>query len=102
MVNEPRLLGGHGPPRRCHQNDGIKDFHDGGGLCSPGRWRPLHAWSSAIQGKAGQLIRVLMRWLADKLDMGERLQRPVTLYAGLPSLSFFTDAKLRLSLIGPG
>ena len=67
MVNEPRLLGGHGPPRR-----------------------------------AGQLIRVLMRWLADKLDMGERLQRPVTLYAGLPSLSFFTDAKLRLSPIGPG
>ena len=44
MVNEPegpRLLGGHGPPRRCHQNDGIKDFHDGGGLCSPGRW-PRH------------------------------------------------------------
>ena len=43
-VNEPegpRLVGGHGPPRRCHQNDGIKDFHDGGGLCSPGRW-PQH------------------------------------------------------------
>ena len=34
----PRLLGGHGPSRKCYQNDGIKDFHDGGGLCSPGRW----------------------------------------------------------------
>ena len=44
---------------------------------------PLHAWSSAIQGKTGQLIiptmlRVLMRWLVDKLDTGKRLQRPVT------------------------
>ena len=34
-----------------------------------------------------------MRWLADKLDTGERLQRPATLYSGLPPLSFFTDAK---------
>ena len=59
---------------------------------------PLHAWSAAIQGKSGLLIiptmlRVLMRWLADKLDTGDRLQRPVILTAGLPPLSFFADAK---------
>ena len=52
----------------------------------------------AIQAKSGLLIiltmlRVLMRWLADKLDTGDRLQRPVILTAGLPPLSFFTDAK---------
>ena len=43
-VNEPEgplLLGGTGPPKKCFQNDGIKDFHDGGGLCSEGRW-PRH------------------------------------------------------------
>ena len=59
---------------------------------------PPHAWSAAIQGKSGLLIiptmlRVLMRWLADKLDTGDGLQRPVILTAGLPPLSFFTDAK---------
>ena len=49
---------------------------------------PLHAWSTAIQGKSGSVViftmlRVLMRWLADKLDAGDRLQRPVTLTVGL-------------------
>ena len=49
---------------------------------------PLHAWSSAMQGEPGQLIvptmlRVFMRWRADKLDTGEmRLHRPATLYFG--------------------
>ena len=33
-----RLLGGHGPPRQCDRLEGVKAFHDGGGLCSPGRW----------------------------------------------------------------
>ena len=33
-----RLLGGHGPPRFCDILEGQKPFHDGGGLCSPGRW----------------------------------------------------------------
>ena len=42
---------------------------------------PLYAWSSAIQGKAGPMklpvmLRVLMSWLASRLDGGERLQRP--------------------------
>ena len=34
-----RLQGGKGPPRSCETLAGYKDFHDGGGLCSPGRWR---------------------------------------------------------------
>ena len=33
-----RVLGGTGQPRKCYQIDGAKDFHDGGGVCSPGRW----------------------------------------------------------------
>ena len=33
-----RLQGGKGPPRACETLAGYKDFHDGGGLCSPGRW----------------------------------------------------------------
>ena len=34
----PRLHGGEGPPRYCETLAGPKDFHDGGGLCSLGRW----------------------------------------------------------------
>ena len=35
-----RILGGFGPPRVCDLPGGPRDFHDGGGLCSPGRWPP--------------------------------------------------------------
>ena len=35
-----RVLGGFGPPRICDLPGGPRDFHDGGGLCSPGRWPP--------------------------------------------------------------
>ena len=41
VTNKPegtRLQGGSGRPRICYQMDGPRDFHDGGGLCSPGRW----------------------------------------------------------------
>ena len=31
-----RLQGGKGPPRSCETLSGYKDFHDCGGLCSPG------------------------------------------------------------------
>ena len=42
---------------------------------------PLHAWSSAVQGKPGPLtlptmVRVLCGWLADRLESGGRLQKP--------------------------
>eukprot|EP00439_Symbiodinium_sp_Y106_P030423 s1536_g3.t1 len=59
---------------------------------------PLHAWSAAIPGRPGGLViptmlRVLMGWIADRLDGGGRLQRPVSLHRRLPPLSFFTDAQ---------
>ena len=43
----------------------------------------LDAWSSSIQGKHGPMkiqvvLRVLMSWLADHLEGGNRLQRPDT------------------------
>ena len=59
---------------------------------------PLHAWSSAVQGKSGPLtlptmIRVLCGWLAERLENGGRLQKPEPLQEGAAPLSFFTDAK---------
>ena len=36
----PAVLGGFGEPRSCPTVSGTKGFHDGGGLCSPGRWPP--------------------------------------------------------------
>ena len=59
---------------------------------------PLHAWSSAVQGKPGALtlpsmVRVLCGWLADRLESGGRLQKPEPLLEGEAPLSFFTDAQ---------
>ena len=59
---------------------------------------PLHAWSSAVQGKSGPLtlptmIRVLCGWLAERLENGGRLQKPEPLLEGAAPLSFLTDAK---------
>ena len=34
-----RIQGRKGRPRACETLTGYKDFHDGGGLCSPVRWR---------------------------------------------------------------
>ena len=36
----PAILGGFGEPRVCPTVSGTKGFHEGGGLCSPGRWPP--------------------------------------------------------------
>ena len=59
---------------------------------------PLYAWSSAIQGKTGPMklpvmLRVLMSWLADRLEGGARLQRPDTGIQGAICLVFYTAAK---------
>ena len=69
---------------------------------------PLHAWSSAVQGKSGPLtlptmIRVLCGWLAERLENTGRLQKPEPLLEGAAPLSFFTDAKAedgRATLVG--
>ena len=59
---------------------------------------PLYAWSSAIQGKTGPMklpvmLRVLMSWLADRLEGGDRLQKPDMGVQGAIPLVFYTDAK---------
>ncbi len=59
---------------------------------------PLYAWSSAIQGRHGPMtiptmLRVIFNWLADRLEGGDRLQRPSRPPSGDQALSFFTDAK---------
>ena len=59
---------------------------------------PLYAWSSAVQGYQGPLkvptmLRVLGSWIADLLEQGDRLQKPVPLEVTAEPLSFFTDAK---------
>ena len=59
---------------------------------------PLHAWSSAVQGKSGPLtlptmIRVLCGWLAHRLKNGGQVLKPEPLLEGAAPLNFFTDAK---------
>ena len=59
---------------------------------------PLYAWSSAIQRKTGAMklpvmLRVLMSWLADRLEGGKRLERPDVGVQGAIPLVFYTDAK---------
>ena len=36
----PPTPGGRGPARVCQEPWGCRPFHDGAGLCSPGRWDP--------------------------------------------------------------
>ena len=50
-----------------------------------------YAWSSTIQKKPGPMkipvmLRVLMSWLADRLEGGDRLQRPDTEVPGATPL----------------
>ena len=59
---------------------------------------PLYAWSSAIQGRQGPMtiptmLRIIFSWLADRLEGGDRLQRPSRPPSDNPGLAFFTDAK---------
>ena len=61
-------------------------------------FRPLYAWSSAIQGKTGSMklpvmLRVLMSWLADRMEGGDRLQKPDMGVQGAIPLVFYTDAE---------
>ena len=39
------------------------------------------------------MLKVLFSWLADRLEGGDRLQRPSRPFSGDLGLSFFTDAK---------
>ena len=58
-----RILGGFGPPRVCDLSGGLRDFHDGGGLCSPGgpprgeTWRTATAGPGYVKGSSRKLLR---------------------------------------------
>ena len=54
-----RLQGGQGEPRGSYVQGRLRPFHDGGGLCSPGRW-PLERRSHA-EGAAWQELRLRIR-----------------------------------------
>ena len=61
---------------------------------------PMYSWSAATRGKHGSLtvpvmIRVILRWLAERFQEGGRLQEPMTLTGtpGKVELTFFSDAK---------
>ena len=59
---------------------------------------PLYAWSPAIQGKTGPLklpvmLKLLLSWLADRLEGGDRLQKPDVGVQGAIPLIFYTDVK---------
>ncbi|CAE7463581.1 unnamed protein product, partial [Symbiodinium pilosum] len=61
---------------------------------------PMYSWSAATRGKHGSLtapvmIRVILRWLAERFQEGGRLQEPMTLTeaSGNVELTFFSGAK---------
>ena len=69
-AEEPRTAasevwhGGHGPPRRGPGRRGLQDIHDGGGLCSPGRW-PVERrkYPGGLCDTVGQhLVEALKGW----------------------------------------
>ena len=46
----PPVPGGEGPARVCREPWGSKPFHDGAGLCSPGRWDPARRKYCCAEG----------------------------------------------------
>ena len=70
----PRVLGGTGPPRFCRQLGGGKPFHDGGGLCSPGRW-PHQARSHADGPQWEWLRKRTLELILAKVGSMEQLEK---------------------------
>ena len=68
----PRVLGGTGPPRFCRQLGGGKPFHDGGGLCSPGRY---HARSYADGPQWEWLRKRTLEVILAKVGSLEQLEK---------------------------
>ena len=68
-----RILGGSGPLRFCDLPGSPRDFHDGIGLCSPGRWPPERrslADSDCWTWLRNRLKKAAMR--AGSMDLLER------------------------------
>ena len=79
------MLGGTGPPRFCRQLGAGKPFHDGGGLCSPGRW-PHHARSYADGPQWEWLRKRTLELILGKVGSLEQLEKEAFRMAA-PSLA---------------
>ena len=97
----PPVTGGEGPSRICREPWGSRPFHDGAGLCSPGRWDPSQrlycegaGWSELrakleeiVMGHAGGPIpfdRVVFE-MATKGEAGCSLVSDLVLHAAIRS-----------------
>ena len=68
-----KLTGGHGPPRQCQQPGKERQFHDGAGLPSMGRWDPdKRIWNNSVfwQELRQETMDLIVQHLGDerKLD----------------------------------
>ena len=76
---------GRGPPMTVWQNGSRKGFHDGAGLCSPGRWTPelrrvekLHIMR-ALRARLVQIVREMdVKRLVATLACGRARENPFT------------------------
>ena len=102
-INEPegpRVLGGTGPPRFCRQlRGGGKPYHDGGGLCSPGRW-PHHARSYADGSSWDWLRDRMLKLIIAKVGSEEQLEKEAFRMAagGEQGCSLASDPELQSQL----
>ena len=93
----PRVLGGTGPPRFCRQLGGGKPYHDGGGLCSPGRW-PHRARSYADGSSWDWLRDRMLKLVIAKVGSEERLEKEAFRMAAGGSRALASDPELQSQL----
>ena len=95
----PRVLGGTGPPRFCRQLGGGKPYHDGGGLCSPGRW--VHHARSYADGSSWDWLRDrMLKLIIAKVGSEEQLEKEAFRMAagGEQGCSLASDPELQSQL----
>lgn len=59
--------GGQGPPILAYYKGDSRPINDGGGICSPGRWRPDKRWGAqgpAALGLRCEVKKLFLRWLS--------------------------------------
>ena len=97
----PAVLGGWGEPRSCPTVSGTKGFHDGGGLCSPGRWPPERRWH-ASDHHWGQLRRNVWEIVMNFVGGESRLEKECSRVAtkGEKGCRLVTDMELRQETAG--
>ena len=95
----PRVLGGTGSPRFCRQLGGGKPYHDGGGLCSPGRW--AHHARSYAHGSSWDWLRDrMLKLIIAKVGSEEQLEKEAFRMAagGEQGCSLASDLELQSQL----